>query len=273
MEFKLNEQQEAAVNYFDSPLLIIAGPGTGKTKVLTEKILKIIERENNPEITNKILVSTFTTKSANELKERLKEHNEIGDKVENMHISTIHSFCQKMLETFPEYHNWGTTFSVIDEIEQYIIVRNNYKYKYELLDYQSQLQKRTGFGDVVDSIIKLFNTLSENYVDPDKLINEIEKDKSREEQELDLKIAKAYKLYLEDLLNLNNVRLDFALLQREFLKLLESNKEILDKMRNKFDYILIDEYQDTNPIQDKIFRLIAEPKYNITTVGDEDQSI
>ena len=92
---------------------------------------------------------------------RLKEDKRIADNVENMQISTIHSFCQKMLETYPEYHEWGSTFSILDEIEQYIIVRNNYKYKYDLLDLQIELQKKVGFGDVVDNIIKLFNTLSE----------------------------------------------------------------------------------------------------------------
>lgn len=269
----LNKQQQEAVDYFDSPLLIIAGPGTGKTRVITEKILKIIDKEDNPDISNKILVSTFTIKSANELKVRLKEDKRIADNVENMQISTIHSFCQKMLETYPEYHEWGSTFSVLDEIEQYIIVKNNYKYKYDLLDIRNELQKKVGFGDIVDNIIKLFNTLSENYVDPEKLIEEIKKDKTRKNHKLDLKIATAYKLYLDDLLDPKNVRLDFALLQREFLKLLESNSDILEKLRDKFYYILIDEYQDTNPIQDKIFRLISEPKFNITTVGDEDQSI
>lgn len=254
---ELNKQQLEAINYFDSPLLIVAGPGTGKTKVLTEKIILLIEKKGfDP---NRILVSTFTNKGADELKNRLRK--KLGDKVETMQISTIHSFCQKMLETFPEYHNLGNIFKVLDDLDQFIYVNKNY-WNYGLKDYIKDID--------VNELINFYNKCTENNVDPKSLVKEL---KHKSSSNLDLAIANSYQIYLANLLNPNDTKLDFALLQRELYLRLYDNKEFLSKVRDLYDYILIDEYQDTNPIQDAIFKLLAEPKYNITVVGDEDQSI
>ena len=103
----LNKQQKKAVEQVGGPLLIVAGPGTGKTRVLTEKVVYLVE---NGFDANKILVSTFTIKAAEEIKERIRTR--LGDKAENMQISTIHSFCQKMLQSLPEYFHSSIIFNV-----------------------------------------------------------------------------------------------------------------------------------------------------------------
>ena len=248
-DLRLTKKQQEAVEYLDSPLLIVAAPGTGKTRVLTHKVLHLVEKGYNP---NKILVTTFTKKAAGELKERLRE--KLGDKVENMQISTMHSFCEKMLKTFPEYYDF---FEPLDDLDQFFYVnyaRNRYGAK----------------GPNTHELIGFYNKCTENDVDPEKLVDYLTKNRASEEH---IAIARSYSRYIEDLLDPSNKRLDFALLQREFYRLLKNNKELLNRVRDLYDYILIDEYQDTNPIQDAIFRLISEPKYKITVVGDEDQSI
>lgn len=216
----------------------------------------LVNKGFNP---NKILVSTFTIKTADELKERLRK--KLGDQVENMQISTIHSFCQKMLETFPEYHNFGNIFDVLDDLDQFIFVNKHY-WNYGLKDFAKEID--------VEELINFYNKCTENDVNPAKLVKYY-KDNKKSEREI--AIAKSYELYIGNLLNPNDTKLDFALLQREFYHLLLKNSKVLDIVRDMYDYILIDEYQDTNPIQDAIFKLISEPKYNITVVGDEDQSI
>lgn len=253
---ELTPQQKEAVEYCDGPLLLVAGPGTGKSRVLIEKVLYLVTKKSYDP--NKILVSTFTIKAAEELRDRLRKR--LGDKVETMQISTIHSFCQTMLEDYSEFHRLGSTFSVLDEEDQYIFVKSKYGYQFGLKDFIQPYE--------VSSLINTFNTLSENNVDSLDLVEHLKKE---EASERDIAIAEAYDKYLVALQTENLV--DFANLQKEFLYLLESKEDILEKVSNKFDYVLIDEYQDTNPIQDKIFKLIVGERKCICAVGDEDQSI
>jgi len=208
----------------------------------------------------KILVSTFTIKAAEEIKDRIRI--QLGDKAENIQISTIHSFCRKMLQLFPEYYDFGVVFEVLDELDQFIYINKNYKWKYRLNDFKDEVD--------IEELINFYNRATENNVSAKKLIRYLKKNKASEG---DVAIAKSYLLYLRDLLNPEESRLDFSLLQREFLHMLERHPDALEKVREMFDYIIIDEYQDTNPIQDTILKLISEPKFKITVVGDEDQSI
>jgi len=255
MTNKMTEQQEKAIHYIDSPLLIVAGPGTGKTKVLIEKINYLIQEGFD---SNRILVSTFTVKAAEELKDRLRQ--KLGNKVENMQISTIHSFCQTMLDEFCDAHRFGASFGVLDEEDQYIFVKSKANYEFSLKDYIKPYE--------ISDLINLFNKLSENNINPLELIDYLKKENAPDRN---IKIVESYHKYLNALIIENLV--DYSNLQKEFLYLLENNPIILEKVRNRFDYILIDEYQDTNPIQDKIFFEISKPKFQICAVGDEDQSI
>ncbi len=253
---QITPQQQSTVEHIQTPLLIVAGPGTGKTKVLIEKINYLIENGFDP---NRILVSTFTIKAAEQLKDKLRK--KLGDRVESMQISTIHSFCHKMLQSFPEYHNFGNIFDVFGELDQFLYINRNY-WNYGLREYVNEIN--------VEDLINFYNKCTENNVNPKELVKYYEKNKF---SKMELAIAKSYKIYLDNLLDPNDTKLDYALLQRELYLLLQNNSEVLSKVRDMYDYILIDEYQDTNPIQDAIFKLISAPKYNITAVGDEDQSI
>lgn len=250
------EEQKNAIEHFEGPLLIIAGPGSGKTRVLVERVTHLVKNRNvNP---NKIFVTTFTVKASQELKARLNAN--IGPEAESMHISTIHSFCHDILKEFSDFHDLGATFDVLDEEMQLMFIRNNY-YRLGL----KNLITKTKLPD----LISFFNKCGENCIDPDELITEINADYPDDEEYLGF--AMAYKKY-QELLEEEH-KIDFAGLQKKLLLLLEQNDDLLQEIRDKFDFILVDEYQDTNPVQDKLFNLISRPKCNLCIVGDDDQSI
>lgn len=252
----LTEEQQKAVEHIEGPLLIVAGPGSGKTRVLVERVVQLIQKCNvDPE---KIFVTTFTEKAAEELKARISKG--IGSKVESMQISTIHSFCYDILKEYSDYHDLGATFDVLDNESQLMFLRSNF--------YRLGLQNWTRISDV-STVITFFNKCSENCIDPNDLINAIKNEYPNEENFIGF--CKAYKKYLEILEE--DHKIDFPGLQKSLLYLLEKNSEALADIRDRFDFILVDEYQDTNPIQDRIFELISKPKCNICIVGDEDQSI
>ena len=253
------EEQKNAIEHFKGPLLIIAGPGSGKTRVLVERVTHLVKNRNvNP---NKIFVTTFTVKASQELKARLNAN--IGPEAESMHISTIHSFCHDILKEFSDFHDLGATFDVLDEEMQLMFIRNNY-YRLGLKNLITKTK--------LPELISFFNKCGENCIDPDELINEISVVyKNYEEYDEYLGFAKAYKKY-QELLEEEH-KIDFAGLQKKLLQLLEQNDELLQDIRDKFDFILVDEYQDTNPVQDKLFNLISRPKCNLCIVGDDDQSI
>jgi DNA helicase-2/ATP-dependent DNA helicase PcrA len=254
---KLTKDQKEAVEYIEGPLLIVAGPGAGKTRVLIEKIAYLIQEKNvDP---NSILVTTFTVKAANQLKDRLSTR--IGNKVENMQVSTIHSFCQRILESNPEFHHLGTQIDVLDDQTQFMFFRFNlHNIGIDFNQYRYNL----------DKIISIFNLCTENCIDPTKLIEYYQtfEDGNKEQN---ITLANAYLNYL-NLLEMEK-KIDFAGLQKMTYRLLKDKPEVLNGLRSKYQYILVDEYQDTNPIQDELFRMLAEPHNKIFVVGDEDQSI
>lgn len=254
---ELTDIQKEAVEYTDGPLLIVAGPGAGKTRVLIEKIVYLIQEKNvDP---NNILVTTFTVKAANQLKDRLSSR--IGNKMENMQISTIHSFYQHILESNPDAHIYGSQLDVLDDQSQFMFFRFNLNnIGLEFQEYRHNL----------DDIISIFNLCGENCIEPSKLIEYYESldDENKDQY---IKLANAYLNYL-NLLEIEK-KMDFAGLQKSTYLLLKNNPDLLDKLRSRYQYVLVDEYQDTNPLQDEFFRLIAEPENKIFVVGDEDQSI
>lgn len=252
MDKSLTKNQQEAIKHFEGPLLIVAGPGAGKTWVLVERVLYLINERNIDPST--ILVTTFTEKAANELKAKINK--KLGFIAGEIHISTIHSFCHHVLESYPDKHDFGATFDVIDADMQIMFLRNN-------------LQELGVSEFKLPEVIAFYDKCSENRIDPDKLERRIKETFPNNKSYH--KMCDSYKKYLQLLRDHNKV--DFAGLQKNVLILLENHPEVLADLRDKIRFILVDEYQDTNPVQDKIFELISNPKNNICVVGDDDQSI
>lgn len=264
-EDRFTKNQKKAIDHYKGPALVIAGPGAGKTLVITERVRKLIGDDGVDPKT--ILVTTFTEKAANELKVRLSRT--IGKKAELIHVSTIHSFCKSMLEKYFLYHNYGAEINVLDDEGQKLLIELN-KVKLGLAYWDGRCIKdvKQRFNFTKD-ICSFYDKLTQNTINPSDLTDYlIENGKI---SEADLKIIKGYSKYLEMLKE--NRKMDFALLQTIFYHLIKNNEHVLKDAQNSFDFLLVDEYQDTSPIQDKIIRLIAGNKQNLFVVGDENQSI
>lgn len=234
---KLNASQQQAVLPVDGPVIVFAGAGSGKTRTLTYRIAYMIQ-EKNIKASN-ILAITFTNKAANEMKERLKDL--LGFDIALATISTFHSLCAKILRREIEVLGYDRSFSIIDDDEQLKIIgevlsENEYDKK-----KARSLQKTIGY-------LKCFGI------------------KSRDPWE-----NKVYGLYEEKMKNLNLLDFDDLLLKVKELFLY--HEDILEKYRKKYQYILVDEFQDTNLVQYQIVKLLALNSRNLFVVGDDDQSI
>lgn len=247
---RLNSVQREACAYTGGPLLILAGAGSGKTRVLTHKVAYIIEEGLcNPW---EILVVTFTNKAAKEMKERVEAL--VGENVKVEWLGTFHSICVRILKRDIEYLGYTKDFNIIDEQDKQKLI------KQVLKDLRLDEDKFSASG-VASSISRAKDELktAEDYT------AEASGD-YREEQ-----IAKVYTEY-QKLLKKNN-SVDFDDLIFLTVKLLEENPARLEYWQNKFKYILVDEYQDTNHAQFKIIYMLAERHGNVCVVGDESQSI
>jgi DNA helicase-2/ATP-dependent DNA helicase PcrA len=253
---KCTPSQREAAKHFEGPLLIVAGPGAGKTRVLVERVAYLVK--NKKVDPSNILVITFTVKAAEELKARLSHC--VGPEVISMQVSTIHSFCSEILRQYSDYHELGASFEVMDGEMQLMFIRANF--------YKLGLSKVTSMGKASE-IVQAFNKCGENMISPDKLLKSYKK--LYPENSKYHNFCKSYENYL---IMLDKERkVDFPGLQINVLKLINNNKTVLEKIQNQYRFILVDEYQDTNPIQDQFFNLISDPHHNICVVGDEDQSI
>ncbi|WP_022934533.1 ATP-dependent helicase [Mesomycoplasma moatsii] len=248
----LNKEQKAAVVKINSPVRILAGAGSGKTKVLTRKIAYLIEvAKINPK---KIIAVTFTNKAANEMKSRVEAL--IGDKANNMIVSTFHSLCYKFLrEEISEIDNFSNNFAIIDSIDQDNILKEIYK-KYEISKTLLPYNQMKDFISYIKNKFISIGKLEEEMVNLDD-----------ENQMLKINIFKDYQKALID-----SKSLDFNDLLIYTKKILTENTKIRDKWRKRFEYFLIDEFQDTSKIQYEIIDLLAQNE-NITIVGDPDQTI
>ena len=276
---ELNEQQAIAVNHKNGPLLIIAGAGTGKTKVITERIAKIVnEKWAKP---NEILALTFTEKAASEMQQRVDALLPLN--YEEPWISTFHSFCDKILRQEASYIGLDSNYKLMTPSQSYILFRKNI-FKFPL-KYFRPLGNPTKF---ITDILSHFSRLADEQVLPEqylkwakKLIETSESEKEFKEESLEL--ANTYKEYLD--VKVANSKLDFGDLIITTLKLFLEKPNILKKYHNQFKYILVDEYQDTNYTQNVLVNLLAlgkeqskatedeKKKANITVVGDDDQAI
>ena len=246
----LNKAQKEAVMYLDGPLLIVAGAGSGKTKVLTSRIANIIkEKKAYP---NQILSVTFTNKAAKEMQTRVSKL--LGSSATSLSwLGTFHSICAKLLRKHAPAVGLNSNFTIIDTDDQIRLIKNICKA--ENIDIK-QLAPR-----YILAIIDRWK--NKGYYPNEVKIN------YRDIYEKN--ILPIYKIYQQKLIALNSC--DFGDLILHVVKIFEKNEDIKNIYSKNFKYILVDEYQDTNFIQSKWLKLLSEKNMNICCVGDDDQSI
>ena len=245
----LNKEQKEAVLYNEGPLLILAGAGSGKTKVLTTKIAYLIEELNV--LPYEILAITFTNKAALEMKERV--YNMIGSKAKEIQISTFHSFGLKILRENYEKLDYQNNFVIMDSDDSLTIVKKILK----SLNYDPKIYNPKAIRNKISNCKNELLTPKdyEKYVagDYEKVVNEV------------------YYKYEEKLKQNNAVDFDDLLLLP--IKLFRKYPRVLELYQNRYRYILIDEYQDTNEAQYILSKMISAKYQNICVVGDADQAI
>lgn len=246
----LNDKQQEAVYHTDGPLLILAGAGSGKTRVLTHRIAYLIEEKGiNPW---NILAITFTNKAAGEMRERVDKLVGVGS--ESVWVSTFHSMCVRILRRHIELLGFDTNFTIYDADDQKTLMRDVCR----LLGIDTkQLRERTLLGVISHAKNELISTEEFRLqAGGDYML---------------LKQAQVYEEY-EKQLRSNNA-LDFDDLLVKTVQLFHTNKDVLAYYQNRFRYIMVDEYQDTNTVQFELVRLLASEYRNLCVVGDDDQSI
>ena len=249
---KLNPEQRDAVQTTEGPLLVLSGAGTGKTRVLTSRIAYIMYKQLA--LPWQILAVTFTNKAANEMKNRVKSI--IGDSADSLWIGTFHSIGLRIVKRYYELIGLKKNFLIFDESDQKILIK---KVMEEDLKIDT---KKWNPSIVLENICRLKD---KGFYFNDENINMIDVETINE------RLLEVYKCYQEKLKELNAV--DFGDLLLYPLIIFEKNPVILEEFQTKFKYILVDEYQDTNAVQDKILKLLSAKHKNICCVGDDDQSI
>lgn len=246
----LNKQQKQAVTHTDGPLLIVAGAGSGKTRVLTYRIAYLLQQyKAAPE---QILALTFTNKAAREMKERIK--NLIGDKAAKLWMGTFHSIFSKILRFEADKIGYGSDFTIYDSNDSQTVVKQILQ---ELNFDPKEIKPKTIHNKISDSKNQLItaDTFQEKFIS----------------STLDDITARVYKIYNKRLKQSNAMDFDDLLVKP--IELFQKHPEILEKYQDRFKYILIDEYQDTNHAQYKVTRMLADKYENICVVGDDAQSI
>lgn len=246
----LNEQQKKGVFTTQGPVLILAGAGSGKTSVLTRRIAYLIENAGvNPW---SIMAITFTNKAAGEMRERVDDI--VGYGSESIWVSTFHSSCVRILRRYIDRLGYDTNFTIYDTDDQKNIMKEVCK---KLNIDTKQLKERT--------ILGLISSAKDNLITPTEYEMAVMGDFTKR------RIANAYKEY-QALLKKNNA-LDFDDIIVKTVELFKTCPDVLENYHNRFQYIMVDEYQDTNTAQFELIRLLASKTRNLCVVGDDDQSI
>lgn len=244
----LNDKQLEAVEHKDGPCLVLAGAGSGKTKVLTQRIINLIDSGVSP---YNILAITFTNKAAKEMKNRVE--NELGGVTDSIFIGTFHSFGLRILRENYIDIGYTSNITILDTDDAKAIVK--------------RILKENGYDPAkyeIRTIINKISSAKNDGISPDEYTKLFLND-------LDIVIGLVYKEYTKLLKDNNSVDFDDLLLKP--VELLKKNKIILEKYQERFKYILVDEYQDTNSIQYELCKLLASKYKNIFVVGDANQSI
>lgn len=266
----LTDAQKEAIAYEGEHLLITAGPGAGKTDTIVRRVVYLVQKGYfKPE---EIVIITFTIKAAEELNNRLRKY--LGKDTAGLQVSTIHSFCNQLLKSYPDYHGWKTGYDILDDREQFLFVYAR------MNDLGLRRFPKTRQGEFIYDVIAFYNLCTEEQVninDLQQLVSEdgagllkLKKAKPEAVEEYAAVVA-SYEIYRE--LLLKEGLLDYASLQSTLYNMLNIHPDVCKEISQKYRLFLVDEYQDTNRLQVEILRLLTQAGGNVTAVGDEDQSI
>lgn len=262
---KGNREQLEAIQQINGPVLIIAGPGSGKTFTLVERILNLIQNHNvEPE---SLFIVTFTEKAAQELTTRISNRLlDLGIKfnLNEMFLGTFHSICLRIIEEYREYSRLKRSFILMDQFDQqYFIYQNLKRFRVvenvELL-WDSDMAPTWAKSE---NMLGWINKVTEEAIDHLRLLES--------NDDALVALGNVYSAY-QEILNENNA-LDFSTIQLEALNLLRNHPAVLADLQAKIQYLMVDEYQDTNSIQEMILKLLMGEKQNICVVGDDDQAL
>ncbi|MBI2475102.1 UvrD-helicase domain-containing protein [Candidatus Uhrbacteria bacterium] len=269
----LNPEQIQAVTHTNGPLMIVAGAGTGKTTVITRRIAWLIEQKHaKPE---QILALTFTDKAANEMEERVDILLPYG--YVDLQISTFHSFCERLLRDYGTQIGLTPDFSLLTELDSWLLARQHFdefeldyyrplgnptKYLKALLQHFSRAKDRAISSDDYLSFVQRLEADTDSLQKSDDRVGELKRINE---------LASAYHKYQQILLSHDSF--DFGDLILYAIRLLKERPNVLREVRERFQFVLVDEFQDTNTAQYEFIKMISEPNRNITVVGDDDQAI
>jgi DNA helicase-2/ATP-dependent DNA helicase PcrA len=246
----LNNMQQLACQHVDGPMLILAGAGSGKTRVITHRVVYLMEEVGvNP---LNILAITFTNKAAKEMRERVDLI--AGAEAGRVWVSTFHSLCVRILKRYADKLGYGKSFDVYDTGDQKTVMKEILKdLKIDTKKYPDKM------------FLSKISKAKEGYISPDELYKKSALDFSMRQ------VAEVYQEYQSRLFK--NNAMDFDDLIYKTVELFEHNPDVLDSYQNRFRYIMVDEYQDTNHIQFLLVKMLASKFRNLCVVGDDDQSI
>ena len=246
----LNDRQREAVLQTEGPVLILAGAGSGKTRVLTQRIAYLIEEKHvNPW---NILAITFTNKAAEEMRERVDSI--VGFGAESIWVSTFHSMCVRILRRYIDRLGYDTNFTIYDTDDSKSVMKEICK----RLNIDTKIYKER-------ALLSEISSAKDELISPEEYNLNTMGDFSKR------RVAEAYREY-QDTLKKNNA-LDFDDLIVKTVELFRMNPDVLDSYQERFRYISVDEYQDTNTAQFELVRLLSRKYRNLCVVGDDDQSI
>ena len=265
MSFELNSNQKNAVTYPNSPLLVLAGPGSGKTSVITERVIHFVNQGFKP---NEILCLTFSEKAAEQMRQRLEKQIDVTD----IEISTFHSFSRQILEDNVLDSGIGMSSGVLKRSSQLVWgLKNIDNFGFESLEVGNNAV------EIIESIIDGISTFKDELISPEELDQYLEKKlaTTTDEEQIDFlqklkDLAKVYNKYQE--FQRGKAVIDFDDMVVQAIQLFKSKPNILAKYQKRFKHVLVDEFQDNNFVQLELVKQIAQ-KGNITVVGDDDQSI
>jgi DNA helicase-2/ATP-dependent DNA helicase PcrA len=260
---ELNDDQREAIGLTEGPLLVIAGPGSGKTFVLVLRTLNLLlQGLSDP---GGILLCTFTEKAAFELLDRLsllaRKLKYQGD-LSQMHVGTIHGIANEFLLRYRHRTGLGSNYEVLDELTQLLFIFDNFEKIIELNENGKYFGRWNTRWTAIQGARNYFNKITEELIDQAVF--------QTSDDPFVRALGKSYSAYVEKLFETN--RIDFAFQQKLFLDLIE-NPEVGQEIKSKIRYVMVDEYQDTNYVQEQMLLRLAQEGSNIAVVGDEDQAL